>query len=158
MKTITENLQIIKDATVDIKRAIIDKGGNVSGDISTWASAISGLSGGGGNSSDEEITFTGTCSYTSSTVTIAGYLNKVPDTKVPDTDTEINRLLALGTWMGGICYDSYYISDIGPYELIVDFKEPLGGNEIPAICILNMVGNPTVGYTYNVIPVKFEKE
>jgi hypothetical protein len=40
MKTIAENLQIIKDATVDIKQAIIDKGGNISGDISTWADAI----------------------------------------------------------------------------------------------------------------------
>lgn len=50
MATIAENLQIIKDSTDAIKQAIIDKGGNVSGDITTWASAISGISGGGSSS------------------------------------------------------------------------------------------------------------
>lgn len=152
MATISENLQIIKNSTDAIKQAIIDKGGDVSGDISTWASAISGLSGGGGSLSDEEITFTGTCSYTSTTVTIDGYLNKVPDTSI------INRLLALGTFSGGICYASHFISDTGPHKLIVDFKEIIEGNEMPAICILNIVGDHIVGYTYNITPVKFEKE
>lgn len=58
MATISENLQIIKNSTDAIKQAIIDKGGTIEGDISTWANAISGLSG-GGSSSEEEITFTG---------------------------------------------------------------------------------------------------
>ena len=57
MATISENLQILKDSTDAIKQAIIDKGGTIEGDITTWASAISGISGGG--STDEEITFTG---------------------------------------------------------------------------------------------------
>lgn len=57
MSTISENLQILKDSTDAIKQAIIDKGGTIEGDISTWASSISGISGGG--STDEEITFTG---------------------------------------------------------------------------------------------------
>ena len=47
MATIAENLQILKDSTDAIKQAIIDKGGTIEGDITTWASAISGLSGGG---------------------------------------------------------------------------------------------------------------
>ena len=47
MATIAENLQIIKDSTDAIKQAIIDKGGNITGDITTWGSVISGL---GGNS------------------------------------------------------------------------------------------------------------
>ena len=47
MATISENLQILKDSTDAIKQAIIDKGGTINGDITTWASAISGLSGGG---------------------------------------------------------------------------------------------------------------
>lgn len=47
MATISENLQIIKDSTDAIKQAIIDKGGAISGDITTWASAISDISGGG---------------------------------------------------------------------------------------------------------------
>jgi hypothetical protein len=47
MATISENLQILKDSTDAIKQAIIDKGGTIEGDISTWADAISGISGGG---------------------------------------------------------------------------------------------------------------
>lgn len=47
MSTISENLQILKDSTDAIKQAIIDKGGEISGDITTWADAISGISGGG---------------------------------------------------------------------------------------------------------------
>ena len=45
MATIAENLQIIKDSTDAIKQAIVNKGGNISGDISTWADAINGISG-----------------------------------------------------------------------------------------------------------------
>jgi hypothetical protein len=47
MATISENLQILKDSTDAIKQAIIDKGGTISGDITTWADAIGGISGGG---------------------------------------------------------------------------------------------------------------
>ena len=61
MATIAENLQTIADSTNAIKQAIIDKGGNITGDITTWASAINGISGGsggeegGGTDSDSEI-------------------------------------------------------------------------------------------------------
>lgn len=47
MKTIAENLQIIKDSTEAIKQAIIDKGGVITGNITTYADAIRGLSVGG---------------------------------------------------------------------------------------------------------------
>ena len=40
MATIQENLQTIADSTSAIKQAIIDKGGDVTGDITTWADAI----------------------------------------------------------------------------------------------------------------------
>lgn len=56
MATISENLQILKDSTDAIKQAIIDKGGEISGDISTWADAISGISGGSGAGSIFKIT------------------------------------------------------------------------------------------------------
>ena len=56
MATIAENLQIIKDSTDAIKQAIIDKGGSVDGDISTWASAIDGIQAGGGAGSVFKIT------------------------------------------------------------------------------------------------------
>lgn len=45
MATIAENLQTLKDSTDAIKQAIIDKGGNITGDITTWADAINGISG-----------------------------------------------------------------------------------------------------------------
>jgi hypothetical protein len=50
MATISENLQTIKNSTDAIKQAIIDKGGTIEGDITTWASAINGISGGGSSS------------------------------------------------------------------------------------------------------------
>lgn len=43
MNTIAEKLQIIADSTSAIKQAIIDKGGEVTGDITTYASAIDSL-------------------------------------------------------------------------------------------------------------------
>lgn len=58
MATISENLQIIKDSTDAIKQAIIDKGGDVSGDITTWADAISGISGGGSELKKFTLSFT----------------------------------------------------------------------------------------------------
>ena len=47
MATISENLQTIKNSTDAIKQAIIDKGGAIEGDISTWANAISAIESGG---------------------------------------------------------------------------------------------------------------
>jgi hypothetical protein len=47
MATISENLQTIKNSTDAIKQAIIDKGGTIEGDITTWAGAISGIESGG---------------------------------------------------------------------------------------------------------------
>lgn len=48
MATITENLQTIKDSTMAIKQAIIDKGAEV-GDLTTYANAIANLPSGGGD-------------------------------------------------------------------------------------------------------------
>ena len=47
MATISENLQTIKTSTDAIKQAIISKGGKISGDITTWADAISAIESGG---------------------------------------------------------------------------------------------------------------
>ena len=43
MNTIAENLQILVDSTASIKQAIIDKGGEITGDITTWANSINNL-------------------------------------------------------------------------------------------------------------------
>lgn len=60
MATITENLQTIKDSTMAIKQAIIDKGGEV-GDLTTYADAIANLPSGGGDvnptASKNDVTF-----------------------------------------------------------------------------------------------------
>lgn len=72
MATISENLQIIKNSTDSIKQAIIDKGGEISGDISTWANAISAIESAGSGS--EPIKFYCTASIDSSgTATYTGY-------------------------------------------------------------------------------------
>lgn len=76
MATISENLQTIKDSTDAIKQAIIDKGGEITGDITTWADAINGISGGGG-STEEDLIFTGTLSNNK---TLTGKLNYLPFT------------------------------------------------------------------------------
>lgn len=55
MATISENLQTIKNSVSAIKQAIIDKGGEISGDITTWADAILALSAG---TTPSMITFT----------------------------------------------------------------------------------------------------
>lgn len=62
MATISENLQTIKNSTDAIKQAIIDKGGTIEGDITTWADAIGGLSGGGSTSGNNVLEFIGTFS------------------------------------------------------------------------------------------------
>jgi hypothetical protein len=49
MATIAENLQIIKDSTEAIRRVILEKGGTISGGISTYADSISNIGGGGGS-------------------------------------------------------------------------------------------------------------
>ncbi len=50
MTTISEKLQTIIDSTSAIKKAIIEKGVTISGDITTWAAAISSIQNGGESS------------------------------------------------------------------------------------------------------------
>jgi hypothetical protein len=49
MATIAENLKTIKDSTEAIKSAIIEKGGTIEGNLTTYASAIANLPSGGGD-------------------------------------------------------------------------------------------------------------
>ena len=79
MSTIQENLQTIADSTAAIKQAIIDKGGEITGDITTWANAINGISGGGSGGSGEEIIFTGNFIDEPGGVYISGVLSKTFD-------------------------------------------------------------------------------
>ena len=62
MATISENLQTIKTSTDAIKQAIIDKGGEITGNITTWADTISAIESGGAypevNHGTNDTTFT----------------------------------------------------------------------------------------------------
>jgi hypothetical protein len=50
MATISENLQTIQSSMSAIKQAISNRGGDVSGDITTWANTIETMEGGGSSS------------------------------------------------------------------------------------------------------------
>lgn len=52
MGTISENLQTIKNSTLAMKQAIIDKGGTIDGDMTTWANSITNIPSGGSGGSD----------------------------------------------------------------------------------------------------------
>jgi hypothetical protein len=58
MSTITENLQVIKNSMLDIKHTILDKGGTIIGDITTWDNSITNIPSGGSSSSGKgDVTF-----------------------------------------------------------------------------------------------------
>lgn len=77
MATISENLQTIKSSTDAIKQAIIDKGGTINGDITTWADAISGIESGSsdGNTGINSVDFYCNFSYSGTTLNVSGYFS-----------------------------------------------------------------------------------
>jgi hypothetical protein len=140
MATISENLQTIKNSVSAIKQAIIDKGGDVSGDITTWAGAIGGLSG-GGSSPEEEITFSGSTLYNGSKITLTGILSSKPE-----LSPIFLILLYLGT---SIAASKLYVSDISStLSATIDTGEPLFGNEIPGICLMHAVSGKIFPVTF----------
>jgi hypothetical protein len=144
MATISENLQILKDSTDAIKQAIIDKGGTINGDITTWADAISGLSG-GGSSSGEEITFTGTMTWKLLNCTITGDLSSRPE------DMVSGSLAVAFRNSSGIVMEDISISvNIKNISIICSYDEPPMGNIIPALYIVY-----ETNYETKIVPVKF---
>ena len=140
MSTIQENLQTIADSTSAIKKAIIDKGGEITGDISTWAEAINSISG-GGSSSEEEYVFNGTVTYDISKITLTGLLSSIPE-----SGPIYLVLVYLGT---DIVASKLYISDTSNTLTVnIDTKEPLLGNEIPGICLMNPVSGKIFPVTF----------
>ncbi len=143
MATISENLQTIADSTAAIKQAIIAKGGTINGDITTWASAISGISGGG--SAEEEITFTGTLTWNMLNCTITGDLSSRPEGMTSGALAMVFRN------SGGIATNNTGISaSIKNISLTCNFGETPRGNDIPALFIAYVSG-----YETKIIPVKF---
>jgi hypothetical protein len=129
MATIAENLQTLKDSTDAIKQAIIDKGGTIEGDISTWANVISGLSGGGSGESAEEIVFRGGKSTQATSVSYTGVLYAPND---------INRgyLVMMDYYMilrTSFCYINGSSTNI---NLSINYDEPLGGTMFPILILM----------------------
>ena len=145
MATISENLQTIKNSTDAIKQAIIDKGGTINGDITTWASAISGIETGGGGSSEEEYVFTGTLGYSGSKITLSGSLSSKPE-----LSPIFLVLIHLGT---GVVASKTYVSDINALTATIDTGEPLMGNEIPGICLIHLGTGTGI-----IFPVRFSQQ
>lgn len=142
MATISENLQILKNSTDAIKQAIIDKGGAIEGDITTWADAIGNIQTGGG-STEEGITFTGDVVHDGSIIALSGLLSSKPEVNNPYL-----VLLYLGV---SIVATKSYIGNIdisNTLTVTIDTQEPLIGNEIPAVCVVSPV-------TGKIIPVTF---
>ena len=136
MATISENLQILKDSTDAIKQAIIDKGGNIQGDITTWADAISGIeTGGGGSGSEEEIIFRGTLTTNMTKIIISGKIDSKPQY------SGSLRFCALGFNQGGIICNSQSIVMTDTINITLDLGEPImdAGNT-------NFI---IIGYNYN---------
>lgn len=134
MTTISENLQTIKDSTDAIKQAIINKGGEISGDITTWASVISGISG-GGSSSEEEITFRGTITPNMTKIIISGKIDSKPQ------HSNSLHFCVLGFSMNGIVCKSQSIVMTDTIDITLDMGEPImdAGNT-------NFI---IIGYNYN---------
>lgn len=131
MATISENLQIIADSTAAIKQAIINKGGDVTGDITTWADAISGLSGGGNgdSGSNEEISFVGTMSSQATSVNYVGTLY------APEN---INRayLVMMDYYLTLRTSFIYINNSVTPVNMSLNYDEPLGGTETPILILM----------------------
>ena len=144
MATIAENLQTITDSTSAIKQAIIDKGGTIEGDITTWADAISGLSGGG--SSEEEITFTGTIVWDMMTCTITGDLSSRPEGM-----TSMGSLVMVFRSDSGVATNNKSIvMSIKNISITCNYGQPETGYEIPALFIAY-----ASKYETKTVPVKF---
>ena len=148
MSTISENLQTIKSSTDAIKQAIIDKGGTISGDITTWADAISGIETGGGGSSEEYV-FTGSVTYNMTKITLTGQLSSKP---------ELSPIYLVLVYLGTAALATkLYVSDISnTLTATIDAGEPLMGNEIPGICLIHQTTGKIFPVTFiQQTPIKF---
>ena len=136
MPTISENLQTIADSTAAIKQAIIDKGGEITGDITTWASAINGISGGGSDSSEEEIVFRGSMSSQATSVNIVGTLY------APE-NINMGYLVIMDYYMILRTVVTYINSSTTSINMSINYDEPLTGGEDPILILMyRLVGDP----------------
>ena len=90
MATISENLQILKNSTDAIKQAIIDKGGTIEGDITTWADAINGISGGSSSKEIKTVFIGNTTRVYEDGMTWSEYIDSVYNT-IDDTYGKLSK-------------------------------------------------------------------
>ena len=150
MKTIQENLQTIAESTAAIKQAIIDKGGEITGDITTWANAINGISGGGNSDSTEEtIVFRGTMSYQMTSVNIVGTLYA--------PETIFNGYLVMMThYMRLITSYQWISSSTTSINMSLDYGEPLSGTESPILILMYRTAEEDYYGKFRAAVVRFE--
>ncbi len=111
--TIAEKIQIIKNNRDAIWQAIVDKGGNITGNFLTYADAISGISGGGNSSTKRSdvnfYDYDGTRLYS---YTMADFLSLSSMPKLPSRD----GLICQG-WNYDIDIAKEYVEEYGKLDI-----------------------------------------
>ena len=103
MATISENLQIIKDSTDAIRQVILEKGGTISGGITTYADAISNIGGGEGSGSTGGGSGSTSGAVSKSDVNFYDYDGTLLYSYVKDEFLSLSQLPELPTREGLIC-------------------------------------------------------
>lgn len=149
MATITQNLQIIKDSTADIKQAIIDKGGEIQGDLTTYADAIAKIPSGDA-ASKNDVTFydyDGTIlySYTAEEFLALTEMPPLPSRKgliCQGWNYEIEDAMSYVAEYGILDIGANYITDDGKTRLYIRITAE-GRMTVP-FCFIQSVDNGVV--------------
>ena len=147
MATISENLQILKDSTDAIKQAIINKGGDITGDITTWADAISGLNGEGSGNDTEEISFVGTMSQQVTSINLDGTLY-APESIRRGYLVMMDYYMMLRT-----STPSSITNSVTSLSMSLDYDEPLSGSETPVLILMyDLLGDEFGKWRSQIVP------
>lgn len=120
MSTISENLQTIKNSTLAMKQAIIDKGGTINGDITTWDNSINNIPYGGSGGS----------SFGKKDVTFYDYDGTVLYAYTKDEFLSLSDLPPLPNQPGLLCQEWNY-----DYDNAIDYVTKYGKLDIGATYI-----------------------
>lgn len=121
MATIAENLKTIKDSTAAIKSAIIDKGGTIEGNLTTYASAIANLPSGGGDVNP---------TATKNAVTFYDYDGTIRYSYTSEEFLALTEMPPLPTQQGLICQEWNW-----SYEDAMEYVEEYGVLDVGATYI-----------------------
>ena len=149
MSTIQENLQTIADSTAAIKQAIIDKGGEITGDITTWANAINGISGGESSGGSTPIILRGSRSASMTVITYEGTLHNLQELDDSVSCNLVATYFSMGTLHNG--HTSFKPAEGLGISVSVDIDEPVFGSATTGLFI------HTGGFEQSIYPVIFEE-